>query len=77
WFLKSSQFTSWVDGSAKSSTLRCPGNPGTGKSFLASIVVTHLHKRFGKANIPVLRVFGDYQNAEAKTVSNIVCSLIK
>ncbi|KAK0216574.1 hypothetical protein EDD85DRAFT_436563 [Armillaria nabsnona] len=77
WFLEAPQFTSWVDGSAKSPTLWCPGDPGSGKTVIASIIIAHLYKRFGKENIPVLRVFGDYRNMEAKTVSDIIRSLLK
>ncbi|KAK0438165.1 uncharacterized protein EV420DRAFT_1769798 [Desarmillaria tabescens] len=77
WFLEAPQFTSWVDGSSKSSTLWCPGDPGTGKTFLACMVVAHLHKRFGEENIPILRVFGDWQNSDAKTVPDIIRSLLK
>ncbi|KAK0216579.1 hypothetical protein EDD85DRAFT_436865 [Armillaria nabsnona] len=77
WFLEAPQFTSWVDGSAKSSTLWCPGDPGSGKTVIASIIAAHLYKRFDKENIPVLRVFGDYQNTEAKTVPDIIRSLLK
>ncbi len=45
--------------------------------MIASIIVAHLYKRFGRENIPVLRVFGDYRNTEAKTVSDIIRSLLK
>ncbi|KAK0439049.1 uncharacterized protein EV420DRAFT_1584987 [Desarmillaria tabescens] len=79
WFLEALQFTSWLDGTAKSSTLWCPGDPGTGKTVLASVVVAHLCERteFSKEYIPVLRVFRDYQTSDAKTVPDIIRSLLK
>ncbi|KAK0219019.1 hypothetical protein IW262DRAFT_1462638 [Armillaria fumosa] len=77
WFLESSKFRNWVAGLGKSSTLWCPGNPGTGKTILASIVVDHLRKQFAEENIPVLGVFGDWQNADAQTALSVIRSLLK
>ncbi|KAK0445036.1 uncharacterized protein EV420DRAFT_1277206 [Desarmillaria tabescens] len=77
WFLESSMFQSWVDGSGKSLTLWCPGGPGTGKTILASIAVNHLRRRFPKENTPVLCAFGDWQNAGARTALSIIRSLLK
>ncbi|KAK0435958.1 hypothetical protein EV421DRAFT_1144755 [Armillaria borealis] len=42
WFLESEQFQQWVDGSVTSSCLWCPGNPGVGKTILASIIINYL-----------------------------------
>ncbi|PBK60945.1 hypothetical protein ARMSODRAFT_981858 [Armillaria solidipes] len=49
WILKSPEFLSWVDGSGKSHTLRCQGGSGVGKTFLASIIINHLHSLPGIA----------------------------
>ncbi|KAK0200510.1 hypothetical protein DFS33DRAFT_1387715 [Desarmillaria ectypa] len=77
WFLESLTFQSWVDGSGKFPTLWCPGSPDTGKTILASIVVDHLCRQFVEENIPVLCVFGDWQNADAKTALSIIRNLLK
>ncbi|KAK0215938.1 hypothetical protein EDD85DRAFT_439120 [Armillaria nabsnona] len=79
WILKSPEFLSWVDGSGKSCTLRCQGGPGVGKTFLASIIVNHLHSlpvvKEGKAL--VLSIFCDYKSTVEQTVENILRSLLK
>ncbi|KAK0485363.1 hypothetical protein EDD18DRAFT_1024901, partial [Armillaria luteobubalina] len=77
WFLESLKFWNWVVGSGKSSTLWCPGNHDAGKTVLASIVVDHLCKNFAEENIPVLDVFGDWQNADTQTMLSIIHSLLK
>ncbi|KAK0438166.1 uncharacterized protein EV420DRAFT_1486820 [Desarmillaria tabescens] len=50
---------------------------GTGKTILASIAIDYLRRRFAKENIPVLCVFGDWQNAGARTALSIIRSLLK
>ncbi|KAI0112045.1 hypothetical protein GGR51DRAFT_53829 [Nemania sp. FL0031] len=40
WFLNSPEFKEWI--SAPGATLWCPGAPGSGKTFIASIVVDYL-----------------------------------
>ncbi|KAK0438150.1 uncharacterized protein EV420DRAFT_1280272 [Desarmillaria tabescens] len=77
WFLDSSKFRSWVDGSGTSRTLWCPGDPGAGKTVLASLIVDYLRPLVAQKNMAVLCVFCDYRNAGAQTVTSIIRSLLK
>ncbi|SJL14339.1 uncharacterized protein ARMOST_17795 [Armillaria ostoyae] len=79
WFLESQQFRKWVDGSAPSSCLWCPGNPGVGKTILASIIIDHLQSLpvEHEKKTPVLSIFCDYRSAAAQTVANLLCSVLK
>ncbi|SJL14212.1 uncharacterized protein ARMOST_17667 [Armillaria ostoyae] len=77
WFLESEQFRQWVDGSATSSCLWCLGNPGVGKTILASIIIDYLQSLDHERKTLVLCIFCDYQCAAAQTLPNLLCSLLK
>ncbi|KAK0466742.1 uncharacterized protein EV420DRAFT_1635785 [Desarmillaria tabescens] len=71
WFLESEKFLRWVDGTER--CLWCPGNPGVGKTVLASIMTNHLQMM----GVPVLDVFCDYRNQNTQSVSQIIAALFK
>ncbi|KAK0438882.1 uncharacterized protein EV420DRAFT_1279847 [Desarmillaria tabescens] len=80
WFLKSEQFQRWVEGSAASSCLWCPGNPGVGKTILAAIIIDYLQSLNHKKNTvvrAVLSIFCDYRSAAAQTVASLLYGLLK
>ncbi|KAK0435972.1 hypothetical protein EV421DRAFT_1908255 [Armillaria borealis] len=77
WFLESNQFQKWVYGSATSSCLWCPGNPGVGKTILAAIVIDYLRLLNHERKTLVLSIFCDYQSATTQTIPNLLCSLLK
>ncbi|KAK0219365.1 hypothetical protein EDD85DRAFT_961104 [Armillaria nabsnona] len=66
----------WIHGSAESACLWCPGNPGVGKTILASIIIDHLRMLAHQKTL-ILNIFCDYQSAAAQTVADLVCSLMK
>ncbi|KAK0184075.1 hypothetical protein F5146DRAFT_1106156 [Armillaria mellea] len=76
WFLESAQFQQWVNSSAVS-CLWCPGNPGVGKTILASIIIDHLQSLSHMKNTLVLSIFCDYQSTTTQTIPNLLCSLLK
>ncbi|PBK68993.1 hypothetical protein ARMSODRAFT_886856, partial [Armillaria solidipes] len=71
WFLESEKFLRWVDGTE--SCLWCPGNPGVGKTVLASITTNHLQT----TGLLVLNVFCDYRSQKTQSVSQIIAALFK
>ncbi|KAK0432044.1 hypothetical protein EV421DRAFT_1911347 [Armillaria borealis] len=75
-FLECQQIQEWIHGSAESACLWCPGNPGVGKTILASIIIGHLRMLVHQKAL-VLSIFCDYQSAAAQTVADLVCSLVK
>ncbi|PBK68288.1 hypothetical protein ARMSODRAFT_888041 [Armillaria solidipes] len=76
WFLECQQIQEWIHGSAASACLWCPGNPGVGKTILASIIIGHLRILVHQKTL-VLSIFCDYQSAAAQTVADLFCSLMK
>ncbi|PBK85057.1 hypothetical protein ARMGADRAFT_1048105 [Armillaria gallica] len=77
WFLGSELFKEWISGPAPSSCLWCPGNPGVGKTILASIIIDYLQSLDYKRKTLVLCIFCDYQSTATQTLPNILCSLLK
>ncbi|PBK81206.1 hypothetical protein ARMGADRAFT_812790, partial [Armillaria gallica] len=77
WFLELEPFKKWVDGSAASSCLWCPGNPGVGKTILASVIIDYLQFLDHEKTTLILSIFCDYQSAVTQTIPNLLCSLLK
>ncbi|KAK0472466.1 hypothetical protein IW261DRAFT_1570822 [Armillaria novae-zelandiae] len=77
WFLECQQIQEWVHGPADSACLWCPGNPGVGKTILASITIDHLRMLVNQKETLVLSIFCDYQSTTTQTVVDILCSLMK
>lgn len=73
WFLNSPEFRTWV--TQPNRTLFCPGNPGTGKSVLASISVEHLKTRFKDQDFAVVYVFCNH--AEHRRNIDLVASILE
>ena len=57
--------------------LWCPGIPGAGKTFLASIVVEHLKRTQKEKNMAVLVIYCGYNEAKSQSIDNLVAALIK
>ncbi|KAK0219044.1 hypothetical protein IW262DRAFT_1483378 [Armillaria fumosa] len=76
WFLQSSEFLDWVDGSVAPSALWCVGGPGVGKTILASTTVNYLRMKFKKDEALVFCIFCDYRAADQRTTT-IIRSLLK
>ncbi|KAK0439022.1 uncharacterized protein EV420DRAFT_1651169 [Desarmillaria tabescens] len=73
WFLESSKFKSWVNGSGMSSYT---SSADAGKTILALISVDHLQS-LKMAQTLVLNLFFDYNHAAEQTVVNVLHSLLK
>ncbi len=76
WFLKSSEYTSWVGGSTR--TLLCPGIPGAGKTFMTAIVVNNLLATCSTqddAGVAVL--YCSYNMREEQTKEKLLAGLVR
>ncbi|KAJ7806572.1 hypothetical protein B0H13DRAFT_2387046 [Mycena leptocephala] len=75
-FLESSQFKDWKDGS--NSLLWCPGNAGSGKTTLMTMVIRHLqdlclHNHARKT----VHFYFNYRSSSSVTVSGLYAYLLK
>ena len=75
WFLERDVFKTWA--SSEEAMLWCPGIPGAGKTFLASIVVEHLKKCESEENMAVLVIYCGYNEAKSQSIDNLIAALIK
>ena len=75
WFLKSDTFERWRSGDDL--VLWCPGIPGAGKTFLASIVIEKLRELYQGQNIAVFMLYCNYNDPETQSVQPLIASLVK
>lgn len=59
------------------SMLWCPGIPGAGKTFLASIVVEHLKRTQKEQNVAILVIYCGYNDAKSQSIDNLIAALVK
>ncbi|KAK2589553.1 hypothetical protein QQS21_012766 [Conoideocrella luteorostrata] len=76
WFLRSLEFQNWINHTTQ--TLFCPGNPGTGKTVMSSIVVDHLYTKFGNdRDVAIAYVYCSYQPQQEQKPEDLLASLLK
>lgn len=75
WFLDSAEFVAWSTGSEN--TLFCKGNPGTGKTMLATIAIKHLLNTVYDCNSAVAYLFCNYNRHEEQTASHFFAVLLR
>ena len=75
WFLERQAFKTWV--SKDRGILWCPGIPGAGKTFLASITFEHLQKAYQNDKVAVLIAFCGYNEAKSQSIDNLIAALMK
>ncbi|KAH8726741.1 hypothetical protein GQ44DRAFT_613477, partial [Phaeosphaeriaceae sp. PMI808] len=75
WFLNSSEFTEWVNGTNQ--TLFCPGIPGAGKTMMAAITVDHLQKNEQTPNVGVVYIYCNYQRQADQSTSILLAAMLK
>ncbi|KAK0438134.1 uncharacterized protein EV420DRAFT_1651578 [Desarmillaria tabescens] len=78
-FLQSEPFRQWVDGTAVSSCLWFPGDPGVGKTILASIIIDYLRSLpvDQEKKTLILSIFCDFQSRAAKRIDKVLCDFLK
>ena len=75
WFLESDNFDRWRSGDDL--VMWCPGIPGAGKTFLASIVIEKLRELYRGQNVAILMLYCNYNDPETQSVQPLIASLIK
>ncbi|KAF4962386.1 hypothetical protein FSARC_9530 [Fusarium sarcochroum] len=76
WFLESPESQKWLE--VKQRTLFCPGNPGAGKTILASIIINDLISRFGvKQDVGIAYIYCNFQQHSTQSAEDIIKSLLK
>jgi hypothetical protein len=77
WLLSTTAFQLWVKSEGSHRTLWCPGDPGTGKTVMTSIVVDHLTKTYSSDNVRIAYVYCDYKDQAMQTASNLIACLAR
>ncbi|KAJ7576525.1 ankyrin repeat-containing domain protein, partial [Mycena floridula] len=75
WLLANVEFERWMAGQIK--TLWCPGNPGVGKTMLASTAVDHLRNQLSQPGVGVACIFFDYNTSSSQNIANIFGSVLR
>jgi len=74
WYLDSEEFKQWLEGTPE--VLWCHGDPGSGKTVMASIVVNHLRQKFSKNyGVGVAAIYCEYKRQELMTPVNLLASM--
>ncbi|KAJ7582146.1 ankyrin repeat-containing domain protein [Mycena floridula] len=74
WFIENEKFQDWTAG--KFGVLWCPGEPGVGKTILASRVIDHLHKVPSRCRVGVAYIFFRYNEANTQDITALVASIL-
>ena len=77
WLLEEPVFQKWMNSERSDRTLWCPGDPGTGKTVMTSIVVDHLIKTIVSDDVRVAYVYCDYKDQAMQTASNLIACLAR
>ena len=77
WLLGEPNFRKWVNSESSNRTLWCPGDPGTGKTVITSIVVDHLVKTIVSDHVRVAYVYCDYKDQAVQSASNLIACLAR
>jgi hypothetical protein len=76
WFLEDPHFINWKT-SSSSSTLFCPGAPGTGKTVMSAQVVIDLQQNFSGSGKPVVYLFCDYKMRTTQKTDDLIANVIR
>lgn len=78
WLLDHTTFRVWRDDiEPPNNVLWCHGNPGTGKSVLASLVIDHLQESSVGEDSATLFAYFDYRDQEDQSSDSITASLLQ
>ena len=75
WFLQREDFQKWA--SNKQCMLWCPGIPGAGKTFIASLAVNYLKRERKGQNDIVLVVYCGLNDAKSDLITSLIAALVK
>ncbi|KAJ7591886.1 ankyrin repeat-containing domain protein, partial [Mycena floridula] len=76
WLLADAEFRHWTAGHV--GILWCPGDPGVGKTMLASRVIDHLQKLTqGQPGVGVAYIFCDYRQSSIQGATDVIGSVLR
>ncbi|KFZ12211.1 hypothetical protein V502_07220 [Pseudogymnoascus sp. VKM F-4520 (FW-2644)] len=80
WIIKNETFQKWMDGNLK--TLWCPGKPGAGKTFLASVIIDHCLTVYYSSitenkSIGIAWMYFNYNDQDTNSMDQVMASLTK
>ena len=76
WLLASTEYQTWVD--TRGRTLFCPGIPGAGKTFLASIIVDDLGKRYNNnTETGIAYIYCNFRRRSEQKADDLLSNLLK
>ncbi|KAJ7591920.1 ankyrin repeat-containing domain protein [Mycena floridula] len=76
WLLADAEFQRWTAGHVR--ILWCPGDPGVGKTMLASRVIDHLQKLTqGQPGVGVAYIFCDYRQSSTQGAIDVIGSVLR
>ncbi|KAJ7591950.1 ankyrin repeat-containing domain protein [Mycena floridula] len=76
WLLADAEFQRWTAGHV--GILWCPGDPGVGKTMLASRVIDHLQKLTqGQPGVGVAYIFCDYRQSSIQGATDVIGSVLR
>lgn len=77
WILNTDEFREWADGD-RSCTLFCPGDPGAGKTFMSSMILDELHRRFrDDITVGITFFYFNFKSKNELTAEDILANLLK
>ncbi|KAL6713765.1 hypothetical protein ACLMJK_008257 [Lecanora helva] len=77
WLLSTDIFKDWVNNKGTRRTLWCPGDPGTGKTVMTSIVIDYLTTLYSSSDARIAYVYCDYKDQATHTSSNLIACLAR
>lgn len=76
WLLQSAEFKAWLNSSQ--GLLFCMGMPGSGKTFLSSLIVDYLMEEMSSSHdVAIIYIYCDYKSQERQKAESLLRNLLK
>ncbi|KAM0802314.1 hypothetical protein BDR22DRAFT_803268, partial [Usnea florida] len=77
WLLNDSVFQNWIGSDESHRTLWCPGDPGTGKTVITSVVIDYLTNYYAGEDTKIVYLYCDYKDQAVQTASSLIACLAR
>ncbi|KAJ7600126.1 hypothetical protein C8J56DRAFT_767021, partial [Mycena floridula] len=75
WLLQDSRFLDWLQGNMR--LLWCRGDPGVGKTILASVIINHLQRLVATPEDVIIYIYCEYNRKSEQTSMQLLGSILK